>query len=272
MKKVLFISLLVVVLSTVFLFPVSAAEFDAMQAVAKAADPVIDGVVEDGAWGAPFVVSSDNSIKWDSFEKITKSVTYNFAWSDKGLYVAVTYEKASAGDSSMIQLNCNPGDQIPDTQQGLFFSIFPSGKVLIHNQKTKLGDGTKSEDITSKVQIASENKSGIETIEVLLPIDAFRISDDDFAFSAGTMDASAFVMLHDGSAFTVGATVSKTLNAADGCDWTLGKVGLGTLTLQAKNTGTGQSGNATTLVAIIVACGVMATSAAVYSKKRKLFE
>lgn len=272
MKKTLFASLLVVVLSVVFLFPVSAAEFDAMEATAKAADPVIDGVVEDGAWGAPFVVSPDNSIKWDNFAKITKNVTYNFAWSDKGLYVAVTYEKASAGDSSMIQLNCNPGGQVPDNEQGLFFSIFPSGKVMIHNQKTKLGDGTKSEDITAKVQIAAKLTGGMETIEVLLPIDAFRISDDDFAFSAGKMDASAFVMLHDGSAFTVGATVSKTLNASEGCDWTLGKVGLGTLTLEAKNTATGDSGNTTMLVAMIVACGMVATCAAVYSKKRKLFE
>ena len=106
----------------------------------------------------------------------------------------------------------------------------------------------------------------------MLPIDAFRISNENFAFSAGTMDASAFVMLHDGSAFTVGAAVSKTLNANEGCDWTLAKVGLGTLTLQAKNTGTGDSGNTTAWVVMIVACGLMAAGTAVYSKKRRLFE
>lgn len=271
MKRTLFISLLVVILSTMFLFPVSAAEFDAMEAVAKAADPVIDGTIEDDAWGAPFVLGPDNSIKWDQFAKITETLTYRFAWSDKGLYVALSFKDAVAGNSSMLQLNCNPGGQVPDDQQGLFFSIFPNDKVMIHNQKTKLGDGTKSEDITAKVQIASKVEGDIKNIEVLLPIDAFRISDEDFAFAPGTMDASGFVMFHDGAAFTVGAAVSKTLNASEGCDWTLGKVGLGKITLQAKNATTGEAGNMA-LYCVIAACGICAASLAVYSKKRKLFE
>ena len=269
MKKTLFVGLLVVVLSVVFLFPVSAAESDAMQAVAKAGDPVIDGVCNEDAWGTPFVLSKDNSIKWDAFAEIDKSVTYRFAWSDKGLYVAVTYEKATAGDSSMLQLDCNPGGQIPANEQGLFFSIFPSQKVMIHNQKTKLADGktTGSAEITNKVQLASKLDNGMETIEVLLPIDAFRISDENFTFSAGNMDASAVVMLHHEGAFKAGATVSSGLT-----DWTIGKIGLGTLTLQAKNAKTGEAGNTMVFVAIIVACALMATGAAVYSRKRKLFE
>ena len=162
---------------------------------------------------------------------ITSPITYRFAWSEKGLYIAFSYAEAIEG-SSQLQINCNPGGQLGAADQGLFITLNPAGNVLIHNHNTPLGNidpNTLSLDITTKVTMASKTTDGTKVTEVLVPMDAFRVKDTSFKFSAGDMACSAFaVLMANGAPAEVGAAVSSDLS-----DWTVGKLGLGTLTLAA---------------------------------------
>lgn len=111
-------------------------------------------------------------------------------------------------------------------------TIQPSGTVMLHNHSTALasleGDATLV-DVTSKVTVASSSADGTKTTEVFLPIDAFRITDTDFTFSAGEMACSAFaVIMKDGAAAEVAAAISGQIT-----DWHIGTLGFGTLTLEA---------------------------------------
>lgn len=77
--------------------------------------------------------------------------------------------------------------------------------------------------------MASKTTDGTKVTEVLVPMDAFRVKDTSFKFSAGDMACSAFaVLMANGAPAEVGAAVSSDLS-----DWTVGKLGLGTLTLAA---------------------------------------
>lgn len=138
----------------------------------------------------------------------------------------------SIDGASQLQINCNPGGQLTAGQQGLFVTIQPGGTVMLHNHNTPLGDvdaATLAVDVTSKVTLVSKTADGTKTTEVLIPMDAFRISDASFTFSAGEMACSAFaVIMKDGAAAEVAAAVSSDLS-----DWTTSKLGLGTLTLAA---------------------------------------
>ncbi len=218
-----------VVLAVAMALPTAVFAADAMTATAKAGDPTVDGKVSDGEYGDAFVLNKDNAASWGGLGALSVEVSFNFAWSSKGLYVAVTYPKAMT-EASQIQIDCNPGDQIDAAQQGLFFTITPAGEVLLHNQKTALADATAAPaSIKDKVTIASAEDGDLKTTEVLLPIEAFRISDDSFTFAEGTMALSPFVVVvgADGAPAETGAAVSSDLS-----DWAVGKLGLGTLTLE----------------------------------------
>lgn len=70
--------------------------------------------------------------------------------------------------------------------------------MLIHNHNTPLGNidpNTLSLDITTKVTMASKTTDGTKVTEVLVPMDAFRVKDTSFKFSAGDMACSAFAVL-----------------------------------------------------------------------------
>ena len=118
-------------------------------------------------------------------------------------------------------------------QEGLFITIQPGGVVWLHNHNTPLGEieaPATYVDITSKVTMQSKASDGVKVTEVLIPMDAFRITDSSFTFSAGEMACSAFAVLFDaaGAPKEVGAAVSSDLSV-----WKVGKLGLGTLTLAA---------------------------------------
>ncbi len=228
-KSFVFLTVLVLLLQLFVSVPVSAA--DAMQATAKAGDPVIDGVARPSEYGTPFVLTGSNSVPWNGWTDLDKSVEYCFAWSEKGLYMAVTYD-ASIEDMSLLQLNCNPGKQLYGSQQGLFFTVYPDQRVLLHNHKTDVGDASfEPYDLSNHVQIASRTRKGRKTTEVLLPIEAFRITQHTFAFTEGsTMEASAFVMLYYDAGYHSGGAISGCLE-----NWTLDEVGLGTLVMENAN-------------------------------------
>ena len=207
-----------------------AAAASAMHADAKAADPVLDGVVGEDEYGNPFVINAQNSSEWGEWGPLHTSVVYHFAWSNKGLYIAMTYLDSLVGDESLLQFVCNPGGQIQGSQEGLFFTIYPTYEVTLHNHKTQAGDASNGAcDISRYVNITSKTLNGYTTMEVLLPIQAFRITNSNFNFSAGSMSASAVVMLHYQGVYTVGAAVSSHLEG-----WDLRTIGLGTLTLLPK--------------------------------------
>lgn len=226
MKKVSVV-LATVIIAVQLLLPLHISAASAMKAEAKAGDPVVNGVYEEDEYGDPFVLSAFNSVSWGGWDPINTSVVYRFAWSKKGLYIAVTYDPSFVEQGTLFQLDCDPGNQLPGNEQGLFFSVYSNKTVTIHNHKTMAGDASYAPfDITDQVRIASAKQGGLETIEVLLPMQAFRISNRDYTFSPGTMDASAVVMLKKNDTFTVGAAVSSNLEA-----WTLKEIGLGTLVL-----------------------------------------
>lgn len=203
----------------------------AMRAEAKAGDAVIDGLIDNHEYAAPFVLSSSNSNCWAQWGNLITSVTYRFAWSDKGLYIAFTYNQNLVGTDSLLQFVCNPGNQIYGYEQGLFITVYPDHRVTLHNHKTQAGDASQSAfNLTSQVIMASKAQNGYKTTEVLIPIQAFRIRNTDFNFSAGTMAASAVSMVHHNGDFTVGAAVSSHLEG-----WNLDTIGLGTLTLLPKS-------------------------------------
>jgi hypothetical protein len=231
MKKLFVMMLSVaVVLSLVLPFSVSAAT--PMSASAKAGDAVVDGVISADEYGDPFVLNGESSVTWAGLGAITSPITYRFAWSEKGLYIALSYAESTA-DGSQLQINCNPGGQLTADQEGLFITIQPGGVVWLHNHNTPLGEieaPATYVDITSKVTMQSKASDGVKVTEVLIPMDAFRITDSSFTFSAGEMACSAFAVLFDaaGAPKEVGAAVSSDLSV-----WKVGKLGLGTLTLAA---------------------------------------
>ena len=243
MRKKLFATILSVAVAVSMVLPFSVSAASAMSATAKAGDAVVDGTVSEGEYGDAFEMNADNTLTWAELAPLSSPITYRFAWSEKGLYVAISYAD-SLEDASQIQINCNPGGQLSADQQGLFVTIQPSGTVLLHNHSTALasleGDATQA-DVTSKVTVASASADGIKTTEVFLPIDAFRITDTDFTFSAGEMACSAFaVIMKDGAAAEVAAAISGELT-----DWNIGTIGFGTLTLEAAEAPTETATSAT---------------------------
>ena len=231
MKKKLFTMLLSMGIAISLVLPLSVSAASEMKASAKAGDAVVDGVISEGEYGDPFILNGENGATWANLGAITTPITYRFAWSEKGLYIALSYAE-SVSEKSQLQINCNPGGQLAADQQGLFLTIYPSGTVWQHNHNTPLGDVDATSlyvDITSKVTLASKTADGTKVTEVLMPMDAFRVKDASFTFSAGEMACSAFAVLFEGEApKEVGAAVSSDLS-----DWTTGKIGLGTLTLAA---------------------------------------
>ncbi len=230
-----FLILMMLMLQLFVSLPVSAAT--AMHATAKAADPLIDGVARASEYGEAFVVTGDNTVSWGGRTGLDSPVEYRFAWSEKGLYMAVTYDALLIKDASLLQLDCNPGGQIYEGQQGLFFTVYPDHRVTLHNHRTAIGDASyEPYDLSNQVQIASRTRDGLKTTEVLLPIEAFRITDSNFMFTEGTMEASAFVMLFYNGKYHSGGAISGYLE-----NWTLNEIGLGTLVLEGAtgtNTGT----------------------------------
>ncbi|HIU28936.1 MAG TPA: hypothetical protein IAD50_01415 [Candidatus Egerieisoma faecipullorum] len=231
MRKKLFATILSVAVAVSMVLPFSVSAASAMSATAKAGDAVVDGTVSEGEYGDAFEMNADNTMTWAELSALSSPITYRFAWSEKGLYVAISYADSLDG-GSQIQINCNPGGQLSADQQGLFVTIQPSGTVMLHNHSTALasleGDATLV-DVTSKVTVASSSADGTKTTEVFLPIDAFRITDTDFTFSAGEMACSAFaVIMKDGAAAEVAAAISGQIT-----DWHIGTLGFGTLTLEA---------------------------------------
>ena len=232
MKKKLFIIFLSAVVAVTLILPFSASAAGAMEATAKAGDATVDGVISEGEYGNAFVLNGDTGKVWAGLAKISSPITYNFAWSDKGLYIALSYAESVAA-TSQFQINCNPGGQLGGDDQGLFITFQPNGTVLMHNHNTPLGNvdaTTLSVDVTSKITVVSKVSGGIKVSEALIPMEAFRIKDANFTFSAGEMACSAFAVLMkaDGTPGEVGAAVSSDL-----ADWTMKALGLGKLTLAA---------------------------------------
>ena len=248
---------LILLLQSLMLLPVSAAS--GMQATAKAGDPKIDGIARPSEYGEAFVVNGNNTVSWSGWDGLDRPVEYRFAWSDTGLYMAITYD-AQIEDMSLLQLNCNPGGQIPGWEEGLFFTVYPDHRVLLHNHQTAIGDASlEAYALTNQVQIASKTKKDKKTTEVLLPIEAFRITDSNFTFTEGMeMEASAFVMLYYDGDYHSGGAISGYLE-----NWTLDEVGLGKLVMEERgNTagaGTQMPTSASTLIlsCVLVACGIL---------------
>lgn len=204
-------------------FSVSAAS--AMSATAKAGDAVVDGTVSEGEYGDAFEMNADNTLTWAELAPLSSPITYRFAWSEKGLYVAISYAD-SLEDASQIQINCNPGGQLSADQQGLFVTIQPSGTVLLHNHSTALasleGDATQA-DVTSKVNGCLRFR-GWDQDDGSFPSDRC-VSYYEYGLHVfrGEMACSAFaVIMKDGAAAEVAAAISGELT-----DWNIGTLGFG---------------------------------------------
>ena len=227
MRKIgLFLAVILLVICFGSTLSVSAA--NSMQAEAKAGDVYVDGNVGRNEYASAFILTADNTTPWGGWSSLETPVTYRFAWSFRGLYIAITYDPNMVDDASLLQFVCNPGNQLSSDQQGLFFTIYPNHKVTLHNHHTLAGDASSDVyDLSEQVMIASATNNRYRTTEVLLPIDAFRMTNPNFNFTTGVMSASAVAMLHHGDTYTTGAAVSGNLE-----NWDLNSLGLGTLTLQ----------------------------------------
>lgn len=286
MKKKLLSAMLGSIAAVAVVVPFSASAAP-MSASAKAGDAVVDGVISDGEYGDAFELNGQNGVTWAGLGAISKPITYRFAWSEKGLYIALSYDKAVEG-SSMLQINCNPGGQLADTDQGLFVTVNPAGTVLLHNHNTVLADvsaETAAVDVTEKVTIASKETGDTKVTEVLIPMAAFQIKgkNESYKFAAGEMACSAFAVLTSGGAAAeTGAAISGTIVGPE--DWVIGKMGFGKLTLAAAadpkpddkpsepekpddKPSTPSTGDAVAVSAIVVA--VAAGAALMISKKSK---
>lgn len=226
MRKIVW-SFVVVMIMCLSWMPLSAAAATPMNAQAKAGDAVVDGRIGDGEYGEPYVLSGANTVPWSGLGSIHTEVTYRFAWSSKGLYVAITYNPSYVESDSLFQLDCNPGNQLSGRQEGLFFTIYPDHRVTLHNHRTQAGDASAAPyDLSAQVQIASYTLGEYRTTEVLLPMEAFRITNGRFTFSRGDLRASAVVMLKNNGVWSTGAAFGKQITS-----WTLDSIELGTLTL-----------------------------------------
>ncbi len=226
MRKIVW-SLVLVVMTSLLWMPLSVSAATPMSAQAKAGDAVVDGWIGNGEYGDPYVLSGANTVSWGDWGSIRTEITYRFAWSSKGLYLAITYNPSYVESDSLLQLDCNPGNQLRGSQEGLFFTIYPDHRVTLHNHRTQAGDASAAPyDLSAQVQIASYMLGEYRTTEVLLPMEAFRITNRNFTFSRGILRASAVVMLKNNGVWSTGAAFGKQIES-----WTLDSIGLGTLTL-----------------------------------------
>lgn len=209
---------------------------------AKAGAATVDGVISEGEYGDPFVLNKDNAITWTD-STLETEIRYYFAWAEDGLYVATSIPSASVTKTVTLQLNFNPGNLIPEVNQGLFLGMSWSKgdngiNVTQHNHGTAIQatlDDTVA-DISDKVTSASKDDGTNIVFELKLPVDFFKIvslegiSFDDFKMEAGaTLGAAPFAIIFDNQG---GAAAFCALASDSVGDWSLAQLKLGSISFQ----------------------------------------
>lgn len=225
MKKVLsLIAALSVIIFQLAIFAFAQATPVKASLSAAPCKPTADGVINANEYGKTFTMDSTNSAKWHGDGTAAPTVSYNFAWSKDGLYLAFSSAQAKAGDT--IQINVNPRQKIPAAdQKGIFFSFIPqddgSLKVVRHNYQTPdvtgNTDGMPSGyDISTKVTSKIKTDAGISA-EVFIPLSEFKVKGVE---GAGADVDLTTLTLSAGDVWGIG-----TYAGIDGTWWTsiLGK-------------------------------------------------
>lgn len=197
MKKKLVALLAVLIFATIQFTTLSAA---APTINAKATDPTIDGIINDAEYSLAYTMDASNCSQWTVAEETAPTVNYYFAWSDKGLYVAVKSANLAAKDT--VQINVNPNKLVATGGYGLFLAFTPNAdgtvKVLRHNyQPISVTPNTDGKplgfDITTKVTTKVIISSGI-TLEAFIPIAELQVKSVVKQVAPNVLDASALTI------------------------------------------------------------------------------
>lgn len=185
-------------------------------------DPTVDGVINPGEYGPTYLNDSTNASAWTG--SITSSVKYSFAWSSKGLYVAVSNPTGVAGNvyggSPMdnYQINVDPDNKIPSGDPGIFFSFYPNKdgtvKVLRHNYQTPdVGsDAPVGYNISRFVNAKVNTTNGI-SMEVFIPtaqLQVVGVSDPRVNLTGWTPTADSTIRI---GLYTIQWTANGMANA-----------------------------------------------------------
>lgn len=167
---------------------------------AKFSDPTIDGVINSDEYAATYTMDASNSSNWTLRKGTCPTVNYYFAWSDKGLYVAV--KSANLVQFQNIMINLNPNNLIVAGGAGVFFSFIPNAngtlKVLRHNYQTvyvtRNNDGKPAGfDISTKVISKLVESSGI-SLEIFIPIAELQVKSIANKLAPNVIDATALTI------------------------------------------------------------------------------
>lgn len=259
MKKFITIAVTLIVLaSLVCMMPISAAD---VKLEAKAGKATVDGVIADGEYGAGYTLDAAVGGNWANLPVLAGVYSYQFAWDDTGLYVAVSYDQAALTGSPLVQFGLAPIDQasMPANKQVLFFTLrYVNGAPTIqhHHHETNLAG--KDASLTDLVDIAAKVNGTKVVIEAKLPNAAFQIKGvcDNVKLDKGTYSFSTFVVETDAS----GAPSGTGTSAVSLGDWNAANIKLNTIELKAGTTETGDFG--------IIALAFVALSS-LAAKKRK---
>lgn len=242
MKKVLsaFLAAAVVFTCALSMQLVSMADgegFANPQYVAKQGDATVDGTVNASEYGATFVADASNSSSWNNGTDCP-TVDWNFAYSSKGLYIAITSPSDTDGNFTY-QVQMSPKSACPGDGHGMFFSIASDsvGGVGVtryyYETSTDMGSPATITDQCTGASASSDSGSVIELFIPTAELDCMNADDSvdftDFVPTAGTTMPFATYVIGNGQAWStiMGAGSSDVGTYLDQAQ------SLGTLTFQA---------------------------------------
>lgn len=148
--------------------------------------PTVDGVIEEGEYGASYVMNKESAEAWVG-EVGSSSVTWYVAWDEGGLYYAGTINDRTPcwrdENSHWVGIDClelavNPGMLLSgDRAEGVFFSCgsMKDGSVVVYRHN--YADGLVSDQIIG-ANTGHVEKSRSYTMEIYLPWSLVQINED----------------------------------------------------------------------------------------------
>lgn len=200
------------------------------------ATPTIDGEIDALEWNRDNYIELDSSNCQAWAGEIIDKVTFYYYWDDNALYCAakvidedvnLCYDGDSPYTLDCFQIALNPGNLIPEGDQGIFFSMGVTDTGNVEVQRHNYEDGLITENCTGKGKTNADSWQ----LELMIPWDQINVLDTKFTPSVGyKLDAIICLLDRDDGGGTTNA-FKTVLPDGDVNDFTVASYAL-TLTLE----------------------------------------